>query len=254
MSKQLLFVQNPKAVHLSNSQKNRNRIILIIPFDRLEVTVLRKDQYLSFKLRSNPQDEASATYELTVPYYRSGTPEELLMFCENIQKVIVGQNITQGPAKYALAKRLLQGEALAQFKIAAQSLGAETIAHFKSTMEQVITDQFPRQSLILQKRFMRRALRKPRDIKIRAFYNRLIEINERLNNFPPHGENQKLNNVELLEIAQYAIPTSWYNKMVEQGFEPISHTQIEFIEFCERLEYIESTDVKSKGADAKPHQ
>jgi hypothetical protein len=52
----------------------------IIPLERPEEKQLRKDQYLTFKLRSVPTDEASTTYDLSVPFFSNGSPEELLVY------------------------------------------------------------------------------------------------------------------------------------------------------------------------------
>ena len=48
-------------------------------------------------------------YELMINYFGEGTPEELLIFHKILMKVIVGQNVTNGPDKYSLTRRLLQG-------------------------------------------------------------------------------------------------------------------------------------------------
>ena len=57
----------------------------------------------------------STTYELTVSYFKMGTEEELLLFLQNVQKIFSGQNVTNGPNRYAIVRRLLQGDALAAF-------------------------------------------------------------------------------------------------------------------------------------------
>ena len=68
---------------------------------------LNKMQCLTFKLRSTPSDENSSTYELTVPFFHSGRPEELLLFIKSLKKIIVGQAIMSGHNQYALARCLL---------------------------------------------------------------------------------------------------------------------------------------------------
>eukprot|EP00957_Ditylum_brightwellii_P136313 10395722-Ditylum_brightwellii.AAC.1 len=40
--------------------------------------------YQTYKLRTNPKDEKSAVYNLVVPYYKVGTPEEWLQFVDAI--------------------------------------------------------------------------------------------------------------------------------------------------------------------------
>ena len=60
-------------------------------------------------------DDQSTTYELTIGYFKTGTPEELLLFLQQLRKIFAGQNITNGPGKYAITRHLLQGDALATF-------------------------------------------------------------------------------------------------------------------------------------------
>ena len=75
----------------------------------------KKEDILMFKLHSNPLNNMSATYNLTIPYFKSGMPEELFVFLENIEKVIVGQHVHAADQQFALVRCLLQGDALACF-------------------------------------------------------------------------------------------------------------------------------------------
>ena len=87
-----------------------------IPLQRSESKTLQKDDYLSMKLRSIPNKSTSPVYELNVPYFKSeGTPEEWLKFLNNFKKVIIGQDLSTGATQFAMARRLLTGEALTQF-------------------------------------------------------------------------------------------------------------------------------------------
>ncbi len=74
-------------------------------------------------------------------------------------------------------------------------------------------------------------------------------MNTYLRLFPGDGTEQEkqLDNDELIDIAEYAVPTAWQKKMVEFGFEPMDHTLAEFMEFCERIEYGEDNGTKSKN-------
>ena len=54
--------------------KTKHFIPPAIPLDRPTKKTYKKSEVLSLKLRSNPTDEDSQTYELTVPFFRSGTP------------------------------------------------------------------------------------------------------------------------------------------------------------------------------------
>jgi len=71
------------------------------------------------------------------------------------------------------------------------------------------------------------------------FIMRLFEINQYLDQFPPFNANQKLPTDELLDIAGYAILVPWQNTMHLHAFDPLAHNEDEFIEFCQRCEFIE---------------
>jgi hypothetical protein len=115
-----------------------------ISFDRPAPKTLSKDECLMFKLRSVPTDDNLTTYEITVGYFKTGTPEELLLFLQNLCKIFVGQNVTTGPNRYAITRRLLQGDALAAFDRAAVRHGTETLEHFQESLKDLKTHVFPR--------------------------------------------------------------------------------------------------------------
>eukprot|EP00957_Ditylum_brightwellii_P086522 6582968-Ditylum_brightwellii.AAC.1 len=66
-------------------------------------------QFHTFKLYTTPADTDSPTYKLSIPFFDEGLPKEL-------KAVLKGQNVTQGPASYAVAKTLLKGDALTVFE------------------------------------------------------------------------------------------------------------------------------------------
>ena len=125
------------------TQKKRV-VVPPIPFERSpdEDKELQKHEYITFKLRSTPDDAESTTFDLTVPFFKSGTPEQLLITVRRMNQVLIGQHVTQGPGKYAIARRIFQGEALSVFDRLAGTtmgadgvLGAETDANFVVVIE-----------------------------------------------------------------------------------------------------------------------
>ena len=83
---------------------------------------------------------------------------------------------------------------------------------------------------------------------------RLTEINGFLARFPPFGDDQSLPDEEIMDIAEYATPSTWQKAMIMHGFDPLDSTVSEFVEFCERLEFSETTDIskgKNSQADSK---
>ena len=74
-----------------------------------------------------------------------------------------------GPNQYLLARRLLQGDVLTVFEKAATAQTSEMIATFKVCLEELKKHIFPQRALANQTRYMRRFLRKPRDMTVREF-------------------------------------------------------------------------------------
>jgi hypothetical protein len=95
----------------------------------------------------------------------------------------------------------------------------------------------PYKALEKQKRFMRRKMRKPADMRIRTYVNHLHRINfEELLKLPPYKPTQILSLDELLDIVLFGIPKSWTKEMDRQDFDPYAGTLIRVVEFCERIE------------------
>ena len=107
----------------ANKENTRRRVAPPIPLERPEIRELEKGEYQSYKLRNDPTNENSPTYELSIPYFATGSPEEWLRFLKNLTKVFTGQNVTDGPGKYTVMKRLLEGEALSVFELAETESG-----------------------------------------------------------------------------------------------------------------------------------
>ena len=153
----------------ANKENTRRRVAPPIPLERPEIRKLEKGEYQSYKLRNDPTNKNSPTYELSIPYFATGSPEEWLRFLKNLTKVFTGQNVTDGPGKYTVMKRLLEGEALSVFELAETECGTQTNNNFRACINDVTKHVFPARALQSQKRFMRRFLRKPITLKTRDY-------------------------------------------------------------------------------------
>lgn len=232
----------------------RRRIEPPIGLDRPEVRELEPSRSQRYKLRNVPNDENSPTYELTIPYFATGTPEEWLEFRKNLMKVLIGQNVTQGPGRYTVARRLLEGDALARFNNAANLHGNETVDHFTACLDDVTAHVFPQRALQKQKRFMRRFLRKPHTMKIREYVARVVEINDMLEIFPPSVAGTaaiKLPEDEILDLLEFGLPNTWQKNMVLQDFDPLASNIAAFVAFCERMEQFEAADGSAPNKQSK---
>jgi len=66
-----------------------------------------------FKLQTNPTQDMSPTYNLSVLFFSCGTAKEMFDLSKNIQHKCQGQNLTDGPGCYMLTRHILQGDVLA---------------------------------------------------------------------------------------------------------------------------------------------
>ena len=134
-----------------------------------------------------------------------------------------------------LAKRLLEDGALQAFENAARTAGAKTTQNYKAVIKSVTTHIMPKKALQKQKRFMWRFLKKPLDMKVKDFVERVITINELLTRFPdtsPTVPAAKIPDHTILDLLESAMPISWQRHMVLQGFDPMDRTIAELVDFC----------------------
>ena len=137
---------------------------------------------------------------MSVRYFDNGTPEEWLMFQKALAKVLIGQNITTGPSTYGMARRLLKGKALSYFDESALLHGAETLIHYEEVMGDISNYAFPTRALQIQKRYMRRHMRKAPYMKMKEYMARVQELNNYLFMFPDYTNGDEIHEDELLNI------------------------------------------------------
>lgn len=222
-----------------------------IPLERPAIKELKKQEYLVMKLRSDPADANSQTYDLTIQFFRTGTPEEWLLFQRDLNRVFTAQNITTVPQKLTMIRLLITGDTLAVFNNDAAEHGYDTNATFLHCLQDVTNHIFPQRALSFQKRYMRRYLRKPKEMSTREFAARISELNQYLKQFPPFEDNQEIDDEEIIDIIEFGIPSSWQKNMVLQGFDPMESTLADLVAFCERHEFTESNLDKNDNDNTK---
>ena len=131
-----------------------------------------------------PAESTSLTYNLPVPYFKTGTPEEFLKWCANVENGMKGYGANSDPSKYLFKCKLLEGDALTVFDLKANKYSSNNNENYELTMEHLISHIFPTKALQKQKRYMRQVLRKPREMTTRDYIARVCEINNICMNFP----------------------------------------------------------------------
>eukprot|EP00957_Ditylum_brightwellii_P124737 9507325-Ditylum_brightwellii.AAC.1 len=81
-------------------------------------------------------------------------PKKWIKFRRGLQAVLNGQNMTQGPASYAVAKTLLKGDALTVFNLSETTHVNQTVPHFQLCLDDVAAHVFPKKAGQTQKRYM----------------------------------------------------------------------------------------------------
>ena len=82
---------------------------------------------------------------------------------------------------------------------------------------------------------------------MRAYCNRMMEINNYLVRFPPaFNITQKKTEGELVDILHAGTPRKWQADMIHFGFDSITATSQNLLEFCERMEFMEEMTGEQK--------
>eukprot|EP00957_Ditylum_brightwellii_P026076 1971597-Ditylum_brightwellii.AAC.1 len=67
----------------------------IIPFPRPDPRQLERGQFYTYKLCTTLADATSPIYELSLPFFNKGTPEEWIKFQRELATVLKGQQVMQ---------------------------------------------------------------------------------------------------------------------------------------------------------------
>ena len=190
----------------------------------------------------NPGDPDSQTYKIHVPYFGTGTPQELLMFVDQPWKGIIGQKVTVGPVCFQQPERSPKGKCLATFNLKSANFITHTVANFEVILNQMVSHIFPVNMCHKQKRYLHRYVKKPKGLSVCDFISHVQELNNYLDKFPIDVEGvmgTKLPDDESKEIIYHVIPNSWRKQMTLQCFNNLTENIVEMVRFCEqRLEAI----------------
>eukprot|EP00957_Ditylum_brightwellii_P043178 3271868-Ditylum_brightwellii.AAC.1 len=113
--------------------------------------------YQIYKLYTNPRNEKSVVYLLTLGIYKVVTPEEWLQLMDENKQIIKGQDITDLDAAYTLVKSLLQGDALKIFQNKEESHKIKDSPAFTAFLAVVTKHEFLTKACKTQKKCIQNA-------------------------------------------------------------------------------------------------
>ena len=229
----------------SAANNNTYEVKPAIWLERKAITKPIEGTYNTYKLRTNPTDTNSPTHNYSLSFFATGPPEDLLCFLNGLNRVIVGQNITNSPAKFSLARNVLLGDALAAFNRESANHATETNQAFLLSLQGLVKHVLPPYALANQKRYLRRHLRKPRTMKFQSFVSRVVEINNYLARFPPFSPNQVLSDDELVELIFYGMPKSWIAHFHKSNLDLATFDVSTLSAYGQRMETSEDIEVES---------
>ena len=208
-----------------------------------------KDQKVEYTLKINPADDNSESYKEYVYKFSDGKPEELLLLLTQVNKVFKGLKVTTGPNQFAIMRTILQDEALTAFD-KANAGNTETLVSFKNSVEALKRHVFPKNPVYKQMTAMR-SFKKPYNMKVKTFINRLNELNNYLTQFPDTGDDFKFKPETMRLIVETAIPSEWRKKLYKNGFYPHKETMAALQLKLEAYEDVESGDFEDEPIPRK---
>ena len=217
--------------------------------------ILKIGEYIVVK---PPGDNDSGSYEISLPYYKEKIPEEWLVWKDEVLKALDGQDISTGPLSYMFTDRLLIGDAKATFDHAPLDIGICTVDNFNKVLLKMTIHIFPAYTFCKEKRYKRRRLAKPSSMKLRSFISRHQELNAHLGEVPPDAEGQEhmsLPSDEIMDIIYHSMPTTWKNKIIEQGFNYADSVVKEMTDSFESSETAKKSKTRKsprKGSEQTP--
>jgi hypothetical protein len=207
----------------------------VLPLVRVKLDPETKDKarYITFELKIRTgTGPGTPSYKKFVKTFEEGTPQEWMDVLTGLRE-IWKQNSVNGPTdRAATVAAILKGDSLIAFDSAMEDArtnpepneGEEpalipmTVEHVETSLRAVTDIVFPFRALVTQKRWMSRHMKKPYDLPVKKFATALSRINNYLPYFPEGTAESKYTEEELVEIMEFALPTSWRRDMDLKGF------------------------------------
>jgi hypothetical protein len=244
-----------------------------------ELDALTKDNSIGFSLKTSPANAASSTYKVNARILQGGeSVRVMLRWKREVERVCYGLAAATIDDKVRIAETLMRDTPLTLFqasimkqaetaKAAARRAAANPAArtavdgqdveqfrhldHFQPALNFVLENLMPKKVLQYVKRNLRRNTRKPKDLKVRMYFQHITRINtEEIPALPPFADDQELRADEIIEVLLYGTPKSWQREMDRQGFNPIEKTPAEVVAFMEQVEAAE--DFEGQLVEGKP--
>jgi hypothetical protein len=143
-----------------------------------------KTRKIKLTLSTEPGNLNGKTLNKEFKIFRTGSPEEWILWRRDFNEVCVGMNITSGANHNRMVRQLLSDEPLKEFERLLATFATETVANCNRALDAVAVQIFPNNAYAKQKKYLRQGMWKPRALTIRSVYTRVCELNDQLLSYP----------------------------------------------------------------------
>lgn len=200
-------------------------------------------------------------YKKKVAKFHGGSVSEWIAVKESLAELWEQNSVTGAADRNASIKTVLRDDALTAYEASLQESksgveGNENLPMnnqmIEKALDAVSREVFPHRALEVQKLWMRRGIKKPKEMPYRKMAAAVAKINKALSHFPGATEDDQFKNDELLEILEWSLPPKWRAKFDLDGYVPSLHDRARLLAECEQLERAELTNLSSaKKPDSK---
>jgi hypothetical protein len=229
----------------------KKKIYLVPPLPLVEETQEDglKTETIEFLLKQRAGGTStSPSYKLKVQRFCEGTVGEWIAVRKAIKELWTQNSILSQADRIANISAILRGESLTGFEEKIEELThltdaqgaittiAVTEAMVEAGLNAVAETVFPFRALETQKLWMRRGMKKPKELSFRKTAAAVGRLNNCLPLFPQGSESDKFSTTELVELLEWSIPQSWRTKFDLDGYVPTGHGKERLITECEAIE------------------
>jgi hypothetical protein len=177
---------------------------------------------------------------MKVAKFGSGTPAIWIEVLNSLNKIWTQNVMTTATDREASVKTIVCDDALTAFEASLEESQdgdeddeVEVLALTTEMVNVGLTDVsktiFPHRALEIQKLWMRRAIRKPKDMTFRKLVAAVMQMNKSSSKFPAATDDDKFSTNDLLEILEWSLPAKWRAKFDLDRYVPSLHDKARLI-------------------------
>ena len=210
---------------------------------------LKKEDYKTIEIRSDPNDTSSNKVKLTVVLLKDNKPEQIVAWHKSvIGKVLPSMGLQDNRSKARFMEETMKEPIVSKWRTIYEGKMSKdeedkptlTDDNFKKAVQAFLKTVMPHHCLRKQRRYLLFAVRKPFGMTVRRFVQELEEKNNDLALYPPKFDNtQKLPKDIVSAVRDNSWPVSWQKQAILQGHDTLASTNEQTIEFFERIEETE---------------